>query len=155
MTLQATRVDLIALDSPFVTAPTALISDAFNVVEPDFEGIWNDLETYNSRGWCEMSIDAVVRLLQGMQRRLQVTPADQAPFVGELGLGSGLDKCPLMVPSVAGELKILISVAPDSGNDGGYAVLRLKESDDEGCLWRLRCASEELRIAIKRVLSEA
>lgn len=46
--------------------------------------MWNSMEDSNVRGWCEVSIDTIVRLLQSLQLRMRVTPVDQAPFEGEL-----------------------------------------------------------------------
>jgi len=130
-----TRVDLIALDSPFVSEPLPMMSSTLKTAEPDFESIWNGLERFNVRGWCEMSIDVVVRRLQGMHRRLKVISEDQDPFKGEL--------------------KVMVSSTMDPGEPHHVAVLRLKASDDESCLWRLRCEDETLRKTIKSLLSEA
>ena len=82
--IQASRVDLIAFDSPFLTDPPAPHSAASSIIEPDFETIWGSLAKGNCRGWCEAPIEEVVRRLQGMQRRMSVKPADQAPFQGTL-----------------------------------------------------------------------
>lgn len=40
----------------------------------------------NARGWCEVTIDVVVRKLQGSQHRLTVIPTDLAPFEGKNSL---------------------------------------------------------------------
>ncbi|KZT23916.1 ARM repeat-containing protein [Neolentinus lepideus HHB14362 ss-1] len=122
--------DLIALESPFVSEPADLAASAN---DPDFETVWNDMEQSNLRGWCEVSIDIVVRRMQGMQLAMRVIAADQAPFEGDL--------------------KILISSEASSGRFRG-AVLRLRESDDESCLWRLRCDNVELRTRLKRLLAQ-
>lgn len=83
--LQASRVDLIAFDSPFLTDPPGPSSIASSVIEPDFEKLWDALAKGNSRGWCESAIEEVVRRLQGMKdRRMTVKPADQSPFQGML-----------------------------------------------------------------------
>jgi len=119
----ASRVDLIAFDSPFISDPPDQESAE---AEPDFESTWNALQNSSARGWCELSIDIVVRRLQGLRRRLKVIAAELPPFKGDF--------------------KILIS----SGSD--VAALRLRESDDESCLWRLRCSNSELRTSIKRSL---
>lgn len=34
------------------------------------------------------------------------------------------------------------------------AVLRLRESEEESCLWRLRCDNAQQRIRIKRLLTD-
>lgn len=129
----ATRVDLIALDSPFVSEPMQPISAVLEASEPDFETVWNRLADHNARGWCEASIDAVVRRLQGVQRRLKVISEDQDPFKGELKI--------LVLPSVA--------------QDSRVAVLRLKASDDDSCLWRLRCQDDSLLKMIRGMLAES
>ncbi|KAF8842990.1 ARM repeat-containing protein [Paxillus ammoniavirescens] len=118
----ASRVDLIALDSPFIAEPTT--------DDPDFEATWASMENSNVRGWCESSLDAIVRLLQSLQYGMRVIAIDQPPFEGELKVliqGSMRQKC---------------------------AALRLREGDDESCLWRLRCDDLEMRIAIKRLLED-
>lgn len=80
--------DLIALDSPFMSEPAApsITSTLGSVVEPDFEKTWNVLESGAARGWCESSMDTVLRKLQGLQRRLRVTERDGPPFEGILTL---------------------------------------------------------------------
>ncbi|OBZ69200.1 AP-3 complex subunit delta [Grifola frondosa] len=130
----ASHVDLIALDSPFISEPPAIRSTAPRVmVEYDFESTWNKLETHQVRGWCDAPIDAVLRRLQDMQRRLIVIEADMPPFKGDL--------------------KVLISPEiPDLTSIVGLAALRLKEGDDESCLWRLRCEDDDLRTSIQALL---
>ncbi|TFK46615.1 ARM repeat-containing protein [Heliocybe sulcata] len=123
--------DLIALESPFVSEPADLGS---SVSSPDFETIWSDMERTNLRGWCDFSIDAVVRRLQGLQLAMRVIAADQLPFEGDL--------------------KIIISAEAGTLDQFRGAVLRLRESDDESCLWRLRCDDVQLRMQLKRLLSE-
>ncbi|KAI0082819.1 ARM repeat-containing protein [Panus rudis PR-1116 ss-1] len=129
--IQARRVDLINLDSPFVSEPATSIS---SLNEPDFEQLWNSLASGNARGWCEASIDSVVRKLQGLQRPLKVTPADQGPFVGDL--------------------KIILAHSNYAEEQQGIAVLRLREGDEDSCLWHLRCTDETLREAIKSLLKD-
>ncbi|KAJ3492134.1 hypothetical protein NLI96_g234 [Meripilus lineatus] len=133
----ASRVDLIAFDSPFLTDPPGPSSIASSVIEPDFEKLWDALAKGNSRGWCESAIEEVVRRLQGMKdRRMTVKPADQSPFQGDL--------------------KILIYTSSgESVDHQPSAALRLKESDDESCLWHLRCIDEELRKDIKSLLTDS
>ena len=76
--------DLIALDSPFMSEPVApsIATTLSSVVEQDFETTWNSLESGAARGWCESSMDTVLRRLQGLQRRLRVTERDRPPFEG-------------------------------------------------------------------------
>ena len=77
--------DLISLDSPFMSEPVvpSITSTMSSVIEQDFETTWNALEAGAARGWCEASMDTVLRRLQGLQRRLRVTERDRAPFEGE------------------------------------------------------------------------
>ena len=81
--------DLIALDSPFMSEPAipsiaGTMSGSSVVEQDDFEGTWNKLELGAARGWCEASMDTVLRRLQGLQRRLRVTERDRLPFEGEI-----------------------------------------------------------------------
>ncbi|TBU35735.1 ARM repeat-containing protein [Dichomitus squalens] len=127
--------DLIALDSPFISEPAgpSLANTISSIMEQDFEATWNSLESGAARGWCEASIDAVLRRLQGLQRRLRVTERDRPPFEGDL--------------------KIVI--APESADKWSkkeLAAIRLKESDDDSCLWWLRCEDDELRNIVKATL---
>ncbi|RDB25374.1 AP-4 complex subunit epsilon-1 [Hypsizygus marmoreus] len=64
------------------------------------------------------------------QIRLRVISADVPPFIGDL--------------------KIIIS-----RTDGPtHAVLRLRESDEDSCLWRLRCGDARLRTEVKQMLTD-
>ncbi len=76
---QDSRVDLIALDSPFISEPASGIP---TVADLDFEVTWSKLSQANLRGWCESPIEAIVRQLQGMQHKIRVISADQPPFKG-------------------------------------------------------------------------
>ncbi|KAI6032934.1 armadillo-type protein [Pisolithus orientalis] len=118
----ASRVDLIALDSPF-------IADHVNTrPEPDFEERWNSMQNSNLRGWCEASTDTILEVLRTLQLYMRVIAIDQPPFEGEV--------------------KVLVHAAPADK----YAALRLRDGNDEGCLWRLRCDDLALRMTIKRLL---
>ncbi|KAL1944674.1 hypothetical protein VTO73DRAFT_3104 [Trametes versicolor] len=130
---EASSVDLLGLDSPFMAEPALSIASTLSIAEHDFEATWSSLESSTSRGWCESSMDAVLRRLQGLQRRLKVTERDRPPFEGDLKI--------VICPEIA---------APPS-NDG-LAAVRLKESDDDSCLWWLRCEDEQLRNIIKATL---
>jgi len=120
----ASRADLIALDSPFF-AESAKEESA----DADFKAAWDSMESANVRGWCEASLDMIVRLLQSLQYRMRVIATDQPPFEGEL--------------------KVLVQASPQQ-----YATLRLREGEDESCLWRLRCDDLELRTSIKRLMDD-
>jgi len=134
-------VDLISLDTPFISESQQ--GDG-SVPEPepeqsepnhDFAHVWDTTSAFSARGWCDDTLEAVVRRLQGLgfPRGLAVLPADQSPFQGEL--------------------KILIL----GGLEGrGLAVLRLQEkpdSDEDGCLWRMRSDDEGVLAAVKQALS--
>ncbi|KAF9445900.1 ARM repeat-containing protein [Macrolepiota fuliginosa MF-IS2] len=79
------RVDLIALDSPFVEEPLREDEDADTQQELDFENIWNAIEDqqYGVRGWSEASMDSAIGQLQGIDgHRLRVISIDMSPFIG-------------------------------------------------------------------------
>jgi AP-4 complex subunit epsilon-1 len=50
----------------------------------DFANVWGAAAAFSARGWCDGTLDAVVRRLQGLgfPRGLAVLPADQPPFEG-------------------------------------------------------------------------
>ncbi|KAI0748602.1 ARM repeat-containing protein [Daedaleopsis nitida] len=129
--------DLIALDSPFMSEPAppsiAAAMSNMSIGELDFEATWDALKSGAARGWCESSIDTVLRKLQGLQRRLRVTERDRPPFEGDLKI-------------------VICADPPDPSNKTGLAAVRLKESDDDSCLWWLRSEDEQLRNIIKATL---
>ncbi|KAF9018010.1 ARM repeat-containing protein [Hymenopellis radicata] len=130
------RPDLIAFDTPFLTDPPLVDeSDLFRSEKPapeNFETMWNSLEqATSSRGWFEGSPDALVDRLKGLQDvEVAVVPPEEAPFIGEV--------------------KVLVQ----SSKKKDCAALRVKASDEEGCLWRLRCADAQMRVVVKRLLSD-
>ncbi|KAI9569737.1 armadillo-type protein [Boletus coccyginus] len=126
----ASRGDLIALDSVFIAEPAKEESG-----DADFKIAWDSMDKANVRGWCEAPLDMIVRLLQSLQYRMRVIATDQPPFEGAWG------SC---------ELKVLVQ-GPEPGQ---YATLRLREGEDESCLWRLRCDNLELRASIKRMMED-
>lgn len=69
-------MDLIAFDSPFVTEPP----DA----RADFERQWDTIEdSSGARGWCNGTVDVVVRQLQSLGgHRVEVVSMDVPPFLG-------------------------------------------------------------------------
>lgn len=77
---QASRADLIALDSPFLAESAKKESE-----DADFKAAWDSMESVNVRGWCEASLDMIVRLLQSLQYRMRVIATDQPPFEGACG----------------------------------------------------------------------
>lgn len=132
----AERVDLIALDSPFIAEPPDPVvhEDQGELSQSaHFESTWNSLENSDSRGWCERSSDGVIRLLQKLQLKLRVISSDQLPFKGEL--------------------KVL-AAKPSQLGPSHPALLRIKESEDgdESCLWRMRCLDSSLRLQVKQLL---
>ncbi|KAJ7078870.1 armadillo-type protein [Mycena belliarum] len=116
--------DLIAFnDSPFISDPYA---DNPNVVEP----MWNSFkESSGARGWCDASVEEVIKRLDSMEDTLEIIPVEETPFIGEL--------------------KVLVN-----GGDAarGVGVLRLRVSEDGSCLWRMR-GDAGLQIRVKRLLS--
>ena len=83
---QSPRVDLISLESPFIAEPkpgevTVLEAGDEN---RDFASVWDAATAFSARGWCDGTLDGVVRRLQGLgfTRGLSVLPADQPPFEG-------------------------------------------------------------------------
>ncbi|KAJ8592328.1 ARM repeat-containing protein [Rhizopogon salebrosus TDB-379] len=125
----ASRIDLISLDVAPNEVPVTVPSP-----EHDFEEVWDAMEHSNSRGWCESSMDNIVRLLQSLQHSMRVIAVDQPPFEGEL------------------KVLVIASSDPSLKESKQCAALRLRESEEESCLWRLRCDDVELRTTIKRLL---
>jgi AP-4 complex subunit epsilon-1 len=85
---QSPRADLISLESPFIAEPKSgevTVPEA-GVENQDFASVWDAAAVFSARGWCDGTLDAVVRRLQGLgfPRGLSVLPADQPPFEGGL-----------------------------------------------------------------------
>ncbi|KAF9070899.1 armadillo-type protein [Rhodocollybia butyracea] len=119
---QPTRNDLIAFDLPFVSdLPGAHKSQLLDgsLYEPSFESTWEALEE-RARGWYEGSIDQLLRSMQVMD----------PPNVNMSVIESSL-------PPFPGELKVMIKFKPHISQSSCVA-LRLKENEDESCLWTLR-----------------
>ncbi|KAI0062104.1 ARM repeat-containing protein [Artomyces pyxidatus] len=132
--LLGSKLDLISLDSPFMSEPPTALEE-LDELDHDFESSWNSLDKFSARGWCEMSMDAVVRRLQGLQFKIVVLSSDQLPFQGEL--------------------KVLLSSGSAKKVGRGYAAIRLRESTDEdGCLWRLRSDDEEMLTGVRRLFGD-
>lgn len=119
---QASRVDLITLESPFQEDSEIINFTGPVEISDDFDAIWQSFgDLCDLRGWCNIPIDNVIRRLQWVEQRyLRVISADLAPFAGELKI--------LILPSGQG-----VSSRSDA------VALRLRESEEESCLWRLRC----------------
>ncbi|KAG6862341.1 hypothetical protein C0995_016039 [Termitomyces sp. Mi166 len=138
--VQASRVDLISLDSPFVSESTRSEGRS----EEDFESLWDSMEDGDARGWFNGSVGVAVERMRSLRPvRLKLVPVDLPPY---LGAGSGV-RCqdPTLIWT-AGDLKVIV------GGAGAQAALRLRESDDDSCLWRLRCSDSELHGEVKRYL---
>lgn len=131
----ASRVDLIAFDSPFMSDPPTIASPGADAAhEVDFERIWNTLENASSaRGWCEAGLEDIVNRLRGLELPVQTVAEGSPPFLGEL--------------------KIIVQGA--GGEPGNSAILRVRANDSDGCLWRMRCGDASLQIQIKRLLTDA
>ncbi|KAL1756265.1 hypothetical protein FB107DRAFT_274085 [Schizophyllum commune] len=131
----ASRVDLIAFDSPFIANPPANASSGEDngAHEAEFERIWNALDkANNARGWCEAGLEEVVNRLCGLELPVHTVPEGSPPFLGELKI-------------------IVRGAGSDSGNS---AALRLRANDSDGCLWRMRCGDPSLQVQIKRLLAD-
>ncbi|KAF4598384.1 hypothetical protein EYR38_006786 [Pleurotus pulmonarius] len=125
----SSRMDLIAFDTP--TAPDECQLN-MSSEDLDFEATWDSLsDTSGARGWCSILMEGVLRILQQSLEgyRLQVIAVDYPPFLGEL--------------------KILITDGSTS-----HALVRLKESEEDSCLWRMRCADAGLRTRLKRLFAD-
>ncbi|KAF5325623.1 hypothetical protein D9611_000102 [Ephemerocybe angulata] len=120
--------DLISLDSPFVTEGTAEEES----VSDEFERIWNTLpDGQGGRGWCDGSVEVVLRRLQCLDgMRVRVAPSHMPPFEGEL--------------------KVILT---EGGQGKATAVVRLREGEDESCLWRLKSPDESMRRSAKVAMS--
>ncbi|KAF7789524.1 hypothetical protein EIP86_000470 [Pleurotus ostreatoroseus] len=125
----ASRMDLIALDSPFIVDPPAAPSATQE--DFDFKETWNKLAKANMRGWCEAPVEAVVRKLQDTDKKIRLLPADQGPFTGDL--------------------KVVIHGNHESNLDA-IALLRLKEGEDDSCMWHMRCEDSLLKDAVGATL---
>ncbi|KAJ7209609.1 armadillo-type protein [Mycena pura] len=125
--------DLIAFnDSPF-------ISDPSNDAASDFESVWSALnESTGTRGWCDVSLEDVVKRLESMEDALKVISASAR-------------RCSesMLIIYLAGEVKILMS-RDDVNRVTG--VLRLRASEEGSCLWRMRCGDAQMRIRVKQLL---
>lgn len=54
--------------------------------------------------------------------------------------------------SLVGDLKIIIGPETVDASSKGLVAIRLKESDDDSCLWWVRSEDEQLRNIIKATL---
>ncbi|KAG6821044.1 hypothetical protein H0H93_007934 [Arthromyces matolae] len=94
--------------------------------QTEFEGLWVLMEGGDTRGWFSGTVSAAVERIESMKQvRLKIIHADLPPYEGDMKM-----------------------IVFDQG-DRAQAVLRMKESEEDSCLWRLRCMekvlSEEIR----------
>jgi len=81
---QTQRMDLIVFDSSFIPE-TREMANATH--ETDFERLWASVGNpiNSARGWCDASVDKVVKSLQIWDRQyVKVIPANVAPFIGRV-----------------------------------------------------------------------
>ncbi|KAK7035211.1 hypothetical protein VNI00_011978 [Paramarasmius palmivorus] len=107
------KQDLIALESPFLSN-TQLSFEASSKV--DIEHYWDSFQSNNTRGWYEGTIESLIERLKVLEGLTVETVGDE-------------------VQAFQGEAKV---VAYPSKGSPPCAILRLRKSEDEGCLWRLR-----------------
>ena len=140
-------MDLITLDSPF---PPDGSTEEPMANHDDFEDIWNSFDaSCDIRGWCSASIDNVTRRLQCVEHyRLAVIATELSPFIGRSSPLSNLLTC-LQCP--IGELKIMMvaNTAPFSRR----TLIRLREIEEDSCLWRLRCEDHGFRAHVQTLLT--
>ncbi|KAG5652477.1 hypothetical protein H0H81_004885 [Sphagnurus paluster] len=60
----SSRVDLIALDSPFVSDPPDATPDV------DFKDLWEAIGDGDARGWYDASVEKVIERLQGLRNKI-------------------------------------------------------------------------------------
>ncbi|KAK0241249.1 armadillo-type protein [Armillaria nabsnona] len=136
LALAAQEFEMMSLSSPQPTdqvprPPDLIAFDTPFISDPDssgFETSWKTLgPSTSARGWFEGSVDVLLDRLKGVEgNEMKVIPTDEPPFEGEVKV--------ILQPS--------------------ETVLRLRASEDDGCLWRLRCGDAQLRVRIKRALAE-
>ncbi|KAJ3810385.1 armadillo-type protein [Lentinula aff. lateritia] len=130
-----TRIDLIAFDSPFVPDPSesSQMSGPF-ASEMSFGDVWEGSDA-EARGWYGKSIDQLLRRIQIMDP-------------------SNVDLCVIdtLLPPFLGELKVMVRFKAHTSMTS-CAVLRLKESEEESCLWKLR-GDLPLYAMVKNILTE-
>ncbi|KAJ4468322.1 armadillo-type protein [Lentinula aciculospora] len=127
--------DLIAFDSPFILEPSENPQTS-GALEPqlNFDKAWGGFSA-EARGWYGKSIEQLLRRVRVMD------PSELVVSVIEASL-----------PPFLGELKVMIRFKPHT-SISSCAVLRLKESEEVSCLWRLR-GDLPLYVTIKNLLTE-
>jgi hypothetical protein len=82
---------------------------------------------------------------------MRVIAADRLPFDGRFGCHVMSQPC-VVDAHETGDLKLLM--VDGTAASRRTAALRLRDSEEDGCLWRLRSSDDGLRTRIKRVLVE-
>ncbi|KAG5646810.1 hypothetical protein DXG03_002187 [Asterophora parasitica] len=83
------RVDLIALDSPFVSDPVEFGIGADSNNDKDFKALWESIMDGDARGWYDGAVDTAIRRIQDTgDLRLETISANVPPFAGKQGLVS-------------------------------------------------------------------
>ncbi|KAK0212386.1 armadillo-type protein [Desarmillaria ectypa] len=135
LALAAQEFEMMSFSSPQpaeqVARPDLIAFDTPFISDPDlanFETSWNAPgPSTSARGWFEGSMDVLLDRLKGVEgNEMKVIPVGEPPFEGEV--------------------KVFLQASE--------AVLRLRASEDGGCLWRLRCSDAQLRVRIQRALAE-
>jgi len=128
-------------------------TETLAIGEMDFEDLWESLQTScDLRGWCNTSIDSLTRRLQRVEgRHLRVVSADLPPFIGMLITC----KSSTSIDPFEGELKIemVLNNERERLQRSSAVVLRLRESEEESCLWRLRCSEVAVGESIQSILN--
>ncbi|KAJ3842106.1 armadillo-type protein [Lentinula raphanica] len=134
----ASRNDLIAFDSPFVAEPPDSSLMSVDVGSPasqlEFDALWESHGT-EVRGWYEHSIERLLRQLRLMDAsnvEVSVIEASSPPYPGET--------------------KVLLRSKPHA-TPASCAVLRIKESEEDGSLWKLR-GNMPLHATVRNFLTE-
>ena len=95
----------------------------------------------------------VRRLQQLKATRLKLLAADSPPFIG---MSISYTSCFETLPTVclhffpAGEVKVCL----ENAETKGVALVRVREDEDDSCLWRLRTQDAELRTLVKGCMSD-
>lgn len=97
-------------------------------------------------------MDVVTSRLERMERHhLQVVPEDISPFAGASDLTMRL-AIRMLTSDFAGEAIILVIPNEKTLLEKIIAV-RLRPSDDESCLWRLRCGDASLGADVQAIIN--
>ncbi|KAM6502418.1 Armadillo-type fold [Amanita muscaria] len=101
------------------------------VSESTFMSVWNSMENSdcNMRGWSDKTVPDLIRKLEMNENMtFEMIPEDEQPFYGEA--------------------KLMITIGQEE-----IVALKLRKSEEDGTLWRLRSERAELRERLKVVLT--